>query len=80
MNQPLVQARLMNTIGDVYRELGVYPEAGRLLERSLATRERLLGREARRSGREPHLARPALISGRASTSEAESTLRARRTC
>ncbi len=50
VSQPLVQARLMNTIGDVYLELGVYPEAGRLLERSLATRERLLGGEAAEVG------------------------------
>jgi tetratricopeptide (TPR) repeat protein len=41
--QPLVQARLMKTIGDVYREMGLYDEAGRLLTRSLATRERMLG-------------------------------------
>jgi serine/threonine protein kinase/Tfp pilus assembly protein PilF len=46
VSEPLVQARLMNTIGDVYRELGVYPEADRLLKRSLAARERLLGSEA----------------------------------
>jgi serine/threonine protein kinase/Tfp pilus assembly protein PilF len=41
--QPLVQARLMHTIGDVYAQLGLYPEAERLLGQSLATRERLLG-------------------------------------
>jgi eukaryotic-like serine/threonine-protein kinase len=39
-NQPQVQARLMNTIGDVYTELGLYSQAGPLLERSLATREK----------------------------------------
>ena len=39
--QPRVQARLMNTIGDVYRALGLYPQSERLLTRSLATRERL---------------------------------------
>jgi non-specific serine/threonine protein kinase/serine/threonine-protein kinase len=41
--QPAVQARLMNTIGDVYQELGLYPEAESLLVRSLAERERLTG-------------------------------------
>ncbi len=39
-NQPLVQARLMNTIGDVYTELGLYDQAKALLEQSLATRQR----------------------------------------
>jgi non-specific serine/threonine protein kinase/serine/threonine-protein kinase len=39
--QPVVQARLMNTIGDVYRELGLYQQARPLLERALATRERV---------------------------------------
>jgi serine/threonine protein kinase/tetratricopeptide (TPR) repeat protein len=42
-NQPRVQARLMNTIGDVYSELGLYSDAGRLLERSLDTRKRAAG-------------------------------------
>jgi non-specific serine/threonine protein kinase/serine/threonine-protein kinase len=39
--QPVVQARLMNTIGDVYRELGLYQQAKPLLERALGTRERV---------------------------------------
>jgi eukaryotic-like serine/threonine-protein kinase len=38
-NQPRVQARLMNTIGDVYTALGLYSKAEPLLERSLAERE-----------------------------------------
>ncbi|HEY0777184.1 MAG TPA: serine/threonine-protein kinase, partial [Gemmatirosa sp.] len=38
--QPLVQARLMNTIGDVYAELGLYPEAEQLLDGSLVARRR----------------------------------------
>ena len=42
-DQPVVQARLMNTIGDVYQELGLYSEAERLLAKSLATRESLGG-------------------------------------
>src|SRR5690606_37126414 len=37
--QPEVQARLMRTIGGVYTHLGVYAEAERLLDRSLAIRE-----------------------------------------
>jgi non-specific serine/threonine protein kinase/serine/threonine-protein kinase len=43
VGQPLVQARLMNTIGDVYAALGLYPEAERLLRQSLDRRERQLG-------------------------------------
>lgn len=39
--QPVVQARLMNTIGDVYRELGLYQQSRPLLERALQTRERV---------------------------------------
>jgi serine/threonine protein kinase/Tfp pilus assembly protein PilF len=46
-DQPAVQARLMNTIGDVYQELGLYPEAESLLVRSLAERERLPGDNTR---------------------------------
>jgi tetratricopeptide (TPR) repeat protein len=42
-NQPLVRARLMGTIGDVYRNLGLYAEAAPLLEGALETREELLG-------------------------------------
>ena len=44
--QPLVQARLMQTMGDAYASLGIYGEASRLLERSRTTRERLLGPSA----------------------------------
>ena len=39
--EPLVKARLMQTIGDVYSQLGVYAEAESLLKRALATREAL---------------------------------------
>ncbi len=45
-DQPAIQARLMNTIGDVYRELGLYPEAESLLVHSLAQREKLPGDNA----------------------------------
>lgn len=41
--QPAVQARLMRTIGGVYMQLGLYDEAERLLDRSLAIRESLPG-------------------------------------
>lgn len=41
--QPAVQARLMRTIGGVYMQLGLYEEAERLLDRSLAIRESLPG-------------------------------------
>jgi eukaryotic-like serine/threonine-protein kinase len=40
-NQPVVQARLMNTIGDVYRELGLYQQSGPLLERALEIRQQV---------------------------------------
>jgi serine/threonine protein kinase len=45
--QPTVQARLLGTIGEVYSSLGLYTKAEPLLEKSLATRERLLGPEHR---------------------------------
>jgi len=38
-DQPLVQARLMSTIGDVYIGLGIYEPAQELLEEALAIRE-----------------------------------------
>ncbi len=41
-DQPLVRARLMATMGDVYRALGLYDEATPLLTRSLAIREEAL--------------------------------------
>lgn len=39
-SQPLVQARLLDTIGQVYLKLGLYGEARPLLEQSLAIRRR----------------------------------------
>ena len=41
--QPLVRARLMLTMGDVYRRLGHYAEARVLLASSLSIREKALG-------------------------------------
>jgi tetratricopeptide (TPR) repeat protein/predicted Ser/Thr protein kinase len=42
-DEPLVQARLMNTMGRVYDSLGLYDQALPLLESALATRRKLLG-------------------------------------
>jgi eukaryotic-like serine/threonine-protein kinase len=44
-DEPLVQARLMLTMGNVYWDLGLYREAEPILQQSLATRKRLLGEE-----------------------------------
>jgi tetratricopeptide (TPR) repeat protein len=44
-DQPVVQARLMLTIGRVYRSLGLYEPSGPLLEQALRMRERELGTE-----------------------------------
>ncbi|HEY1239847.1 MAG TPA: serine/threonine-protein kinase [Bryobacteraceae bacterium] len=41
--QPLVEASVRQTIGDSYRDLGLYPEAQRQMERALALRRSLLG-------------------------------------
>jgi hypothetical protein len=43
--QPLVKARLMDTIGNVYHKLGLYKEARSFLEEGLAIREEVLGPE-----------------------------------
>ena len=43
--QPLVQARLMETLGSVYDSIGLYDQAQSLLETSLATRRKLLGED-----------------------------------
>jgi non-specific serine/threonine protein kinase/serine/threonine-protein kinase len=45
-DQPLTQARLMHTIGSVYRQLGLYEEAGQLLENSLEIREKSISGDA----------------------------------
>src|SRR5207248_670518 len=44
-NQPEVQAQLMQTIGRVYWNLGLYGQAAPLLERAISTQSRLLGTE-----------------------------------
>lgn len=44
-DQPIVQARLMDTMGTVYRSLGLYPEAGNLLQDALAARQAALGQD-----------------------------------
>jgi serine/threonine protein kinase/Tfp pilus assembly protein PilF len=43
VEQPLVQARLMLTMGSVYQELGLYDQSLPLLERAVALREEELG-------------------------------------
>ncbi len=43
--EPLVRARLLDTIGELYHELGLYSEAAALLEKALALREQAQGRE-----------------------------------
>jgi tetratricopeptide (TPR) repeat protein len=43
--QPLVQARLMDTIGQMYQSLGLYQQAGPLLENALRIRRSELGDE-----------------------------------
>jgi eukaryotic-like serine/threonine-protein kinase len=42
-DQPLVRARLLDTIGDVYRSMGLYEPAQPLLSEALEVRKRLLG-------------------------------------
>ena len=42
-DQPAIQARLMQTMGQVYSELGLYDEARPLLEQAVALREKLDG-------------------------------------
>ncbi|NNE07753.1 MAG: serine/threonine protein kinase [Gemmatimonadetes bacterium] len=43
--QPLVHARLLRTMGDVYRNLGIYDEAGPLLQQALAIHEDEFGED-----------------------------------
>lgn len=45
LEQPLVQARLMATIGRIYFQLGLYEQAEPRLRQALTRRERLLGPE-----------------------------------
>ena len=44
--QPEVAATMLGLIGNVYRDLNLYPQAKPLLERALALRERTLGAES----------------------------------
>ena len=43
--QPKIQAQMMHTMGGVYRGLGLFGQAQRLVERALETRRRVLGPE-----------------------------------
>jgi len=45
-DQPRIQARLMETMGSVYRNLGLYDQAGPMLENSLEVTRRLNGSES----------------------------------
>jgi serine/threonine-protein kinase len=45
-DQPQVQAKLMDTMGKVYRSLGLYEEAQPLIEGGLARRRELLGEDS----------------------------------
>jgi serine/threonine protein kinase/tetratricopeptide (TPR) repeat protein len=45
--EPLVRAQLMDTMGRVYSQLGLYDKAAELLEQATVTRTRELGPEAR---------------------------------
>lgn len=44
-DQPLLRAQLLDTLGGIHTELGLYDEARPLLQEALAIRERLLGRD-----------------------------------
>jgi serine/threonine protein kinase/Tfp pilus assembly protein PilF len=44
-SQPLVEASIRETIGNTYKELGLYPQARQQLERVLDLRRRVLGAE-----------------------------------
>ena len=44
-NQPLLRAQLLDTLGGIHTDLGLYDEARPLLKEALAIRERLLGRD-----------------------------------
>ena len=44
-DQPPIQARLMDTMGEVYDQLGIYDRATSLLENALAIRRRTFGNE-----------------------------------
>ena len=56
--QPEVEAAVRNTIGQTYTDLGIYPEAGKQLERALELRRKVLGVD------KPETLRTALNLGR----------------
>lgn len=63
-DQPLVQNRLMQTIGAVYGELGEYEQAGRLLDKALAQAIELYGSRDERTARlQAALARLYVLAG-----------------
>jgi len=63
--QPAVRAQMMQTIGSVFRELGLYGKAQPLLEQSVAIRDTLFGRAAPETqGALFELARLAQLQGR----------------
>jgi tetratricopeptide (TPR) repeat protein len=73
-DQPLVRARLMDTMGDVYRSMGLYESGLPLLQEALATRKQLLGPDDPAVAEtEQHLARVHWLNGK--TPEAEPLLR-----
>jgi tetratricopeptide (TPR) repeat protein/two-component sensor histidine kinase len=45
-NQPLLKARLLDTLGGIHTELGLFDQARPLLDEALALRERLNGRDS----------------------------------
>jgi eukaryotic-like serine/threonine-protein kinase len=68
--QPVVQARLLATIGNVYVTLGLYPQAQKLLEKSLELRRHVLGPQHRDTlGTMKELGHTLRLEGRLSESE-----------
>ncbi len=43
--QPLIQSRLMETMGTVYRDLGLYPQAQSMLEKALQLKRHVYGKD-----------------------------------
>jgi non-specific serine/threonine protein kinase/serine/threonine-protein kinase len=73
-DQPLVRARLLDTIGDVYRSMGLYEPGRPLLAEALETRRRLLGPDDPAVAETlQHLATLDRLAGR--TADAEAPLR-----
>jgi non-specific serine/threonine protein kinase/serine/threonine-protein kinase len=71
-DQPRVRARLLDTLGGIDTELGLYDEARPLLEGALALRERLRGGDLEVAATLVRLGRLARLSGRG---DAEALLR-----